>query len=103
MSKTIGIINPFYDSYQYQDEFHLRFRANKRQFTMASFHELAQKGYSTDQLSRGFNYEEDLPSAGFYLEGLMRQEGYDTFLTSKYDQYFQVNPKRNGTPVQSSR
>jgi anaerobic magnesium-protoporphyrin IX monomethyl ester cyclase len=52
---------------------------------MASFHELAHKGYSTDQLSRGFNYEDDLPAAGYYLEGLMHQEGYDTFLTSSYD------------------
>ena len=71
LSIGIGIIAPFYDSYQYQDEFHLRFRANQRQFTMASFHELAQKGYSTDKLSRGFNYQEDLPSAGFYLEGFL--------------------------------
>jgi anaerobic magnesium-protoporphyrin IX monomethyl ester cyclase len=86
LSRAIGIIAPFYDSYQYQDEFHLRFKANNRQFTLASFHELAQKGYSTDKLSRGFNYEEDLPSAGYYLEGLMHQEGYDTFLTSRYDQ-----------------
>ena len=52
---------------------------------MASFHELAQKGYSTDKLSRGFTYEDDLPSAGYYLEGLMQQEGYDAFLTSRYD------------------
>lgn len=52
---------------------------------MASFHELAKKGYATNQLSRGFNYEDDLPSAGFYLEGIMRQEGYDTFLSGKYD------------------
>jgi radical SAM superfamily enzyme YgiQ (UPF0313 family) len=85
VSVSIGIIAPFYDSYQYQDEFHLRFRANNRQFTMASFHELAQKGYSTGKLSRGFNYEDDLPSAGYYLEGLMHQEGYDTFMTSSYD------------------
>lgn len=86
MSSTIGIIAPFYDSYQYQDEFHLRFRVNERQFTMAAFHELAQKGYSINQLSRGYNYEEDIPSAGYYLEGLMRQSGYDPYLTIKYDQ-----------------
>ncbi len=85
MAKTIGIVAPFYDSYLYQDEFHLLFRSNKRQLTLSSFHELAQKGYKTDKLSRGFNYQEDLPSAGYYLEGLMRQHGYDTFLTAKYD------------------
>ncbi|MEI6682137.1 MAG: B12-binding domain-containing radical SAM protein [Bacteroidota bacterium] len=86
MSTGIGIIAPFYDSYQYQDEFHLRFRANDRQFTMAAFHELAQKRYAPGKLSRGFSYEDDLPSAGYYLEGLMHQEGYDAFLTSRYDQ-----------------
>ena len=85
LSIGIGIIAPFYDSYQYQDEFHLRFRANDRQFTMAAFHELAQKGYLANKLSRGFTYEDDLPSAGYYLEGLMHQEGYDAFLTSRYD------------------
>ncbi|MEI7662609.1 MAG: B12-binding domain-containing radical SAM protein [Bacteroidota bacterium] len=85
MSAAIGIIAPFYDSYQYQDEFHLRFRANDRQFTMASFHELAQNRYSANRLSRGFTYEDDLPSAGYYLEGLMHQEGYDAFMTSRYD------------------
>ncbi len=85
MLRAIGIIAPFYDSYQYQDEFHLRFRANNRQFTLASFHELAKKGYSAEQLSRGFIYEDDLPSAGYYLEGLMHQQGYDTFLTVSYD------------------
>jgi len=85
LAKTIGIIAPFYDSYLYQDEFHLHFRSNKRQLTLASFHELARNGYQANRLPRGFNYQDDLPSAGYYLEGLIREHGYDTFLTARYD------------------
>jgi p-methyltransferase len=58
---------------------------NNRELTLAAFYEFAQKGYIADQVSRGIDHEEDIPAAGYYLEGLLHQYGYDTILTNKYD------------------
>lgn len=53
--------------------------------TLAALYEFAQKGYAADQVSRGIDHEEDIPAAGYYLEGLLHQYGYETILTNKYD------------------
>jgi len=58
---------------------------NNRELTLAAFYEFAQKGYIAEQVSRGIDHEEDIPAAGYYLEGLLHQYGYDTILTNKYD------------------
>lgn len=53
--------------------------------TLAAIYEFAKKGYNAEQVSRGIDHEEDIPAAGYYLEGLLHQYGYDTILTNKYD------------------
>ncbi|MGE5424453.1 MAG: B12-binding domain-containing radical SAM protein [Syntrophothermus sp.] len=85
MKKTIGIIAPLIDSRQFHSDFNLRLRHNNRELTLAALYEFAQKGYQPSAVSRGIDHEEDIPSAGYYLEGLMHQYGYDTVLTNKYD------------------
>jgi p-methyltransferase len=86
LKRTIGIIAPLIDSLQFHSDFNLRLRLNNRELTLAALYEFAQKGYAADQVSRGIDHDEDIPAAGYYLEGLMHQYGYDTVLTNKYDE-----------------
>ena len=85
MPRTIAIIAPFIDTSQYNMDFNLRLAKNNRELTLATFYELASSGFKTEEVSRGIDYGEDIPSAGFYLQGLLHQHGYETILTNKYD------------------
>lgn len=85
MKRTIAIIAPLIDTRQYNMDFSLRLSHNNRQLTLAALYELAGEQFKTDHISRGIDYEDDIPAAGFYLEGLLHQNGYDTILTNKYD------------------
>jgi anaerobic magnesium-protoporphyrin IX monomethyl ester cyclase len=85
MKRTIGIIAPLIDTRQFNLDFTLKLTRNDRELTLAAFYELANEQFKTEHVSRGFDYGEDIPAAGFYLEGLLHQNGYDTILTNKYD------------------
>ncbi|MEI6899414.1 MAG: radical SAM protein [Bacteroidota bacterium] len=85
MTRTIAIIAPMIDRHQVHADFILRLKANNRELTLAALHELASNGFNTGKVSRGFDYEQIIPSAGYYLEGLLRQQGYETVLTNQYD------------------
>jgi anaerobic magnesium-protoporphyrin IX monomethyl ester cyclase len=85
MPKTIAIIAPFIDTSQYNMDFNLRLARNNRELTLATFYELGNADYKVEDISRGVDYGEDIPAAGFYLEGLLHQHGYSTILTNKYD------------------
>jgi anaerobic magnesium-protoporphyrin IX monomethyl ester cyclase len=85
MKRTIAIIAPLIDTRQFNVDFNLRLSRNNRELTLAAFYELANEHFKTEHVSRGFEYGEDIPAAGFYLEGLLHQNGYDTILTNKYD------------------
>lgn len=85
MGKVIAIIAPFIDSSQYNMDFTLRLRKNNRELTLAAFYEWAGEGFRAENVSRGVDYGEDIPAAGFYLQGVLHQHGYDTVLTNKYD------------------
>jgi p-methyltransferase len=86
MKRTIGIIAPLIDRHQVHPDFMLRLRVNDRELTLAALYELVSKGYIPEQVSRSYNYGEIIPSAGYYLEGLVHQYGYETILTNKYDE-----------------
>jgi p-methyltransferase len=85
MKKTIGIIAPFIDRQKVYADFNLRLRVNNRELTLAAMYEFASKGYVAEHVSRGIDHDEQIPAAGYYLEGLLNQLGYDTILTNKYD------------------
>jgi anaerobic magnesium-protoporphyrin IX monomethyl ester cyclase len=85
MKRTIAIIAPLIDTRQYNMDYALRLNKNNRELTLAAFYELAGENFNVEKVSRGFDYGEDIPAAGFYLEGLLHQHGYDTVLTNKYD------------------
>ncbi len=85
MNRTIAIIAPLIDRHQVHPDFILRLKNSNRELTLAALHELAEKRFDPYQVSRGFDYEEIVPAAGYYLQGLLHQQGYDTILTSKYD------------------
>ena len=85
MKKTIGIIAPLIDRQQLHSDFNLRLSLNNRELTLASIYELAKKEFNPELVSRGIDHEENIPAAGYYLEGLLHQEGYETIMTNKYD------------------
>ena len=85
MARTIAIIAPFIDTRQLNMDFTLRFKHNNRDLSLAALYELADSGFDASQLMRGMDYGEDIPAAGFYLEGVLRKNGYNTILTNKYD------------------
>lgn len=85
MPGTIAIIAPFIDTSQYNMDYTLRLRTNGRELTLAAFYEWANEGFKAENISRGVDYGEDIPSAGFYLQGLLHQQGYRTVLTNRYD------------------
>jgi len=85
MKKTIGILAPFIDRQQLHADFNIRLNLNNRELTLAAWYEFAKNGYIAEHVSRGIDHDEDIPSAGYYLEGLLHQQGYDTILTNKYD------------------
>jgi radical SAM superfamily enzyme YgiQ (UPF0313 family) len=86
LKRIIGIIAPLIDSRQFHSDFNLRLRLNNRELTLAALYEFAQKGWVAEEVSRGIDHEEDIPAAGYYLEGLLHQYGYDTILTNRYDE-----------------
>jgi len=86
MTRTIAIIAPLIDRHQLHADFNLRLRVNNRELTMAALYEFANKGFVAENVSRGIDHDENIPAAGYYLEGLLHQQGYDTILTNKHDE-----------------
>ncbi len=84
MRRTIAIIAPFIDSSQFNLDYCLRLKQNDRELTLAAFYEWAGEGFRADRVSRGVDYGDDVPAAGFYLQGLLHLHGYDTILTNKF-------------------
>lgn len=85
MKRTIVIIAPLIDQRQLHAGFNLKLRQNNRELTLAALYEFGRKDFQVSEVSRGIDHTENIPSAGYYLEGLLRQHGYDTILTNKYD------------------
>lgn len=85
MTRTIAIIAPFIDTRQFNMDFTLRLAKDNRELTLATFYNWAAGGFVANDLPRGIDYGEDIPAAGFYLQGLLHAHGYETILTNRYD------------------
>lgn len=85
MKKTIGIVAPIIGGAHYHVDFTLRLARNQRELTLKTLYELAQNGYRVEKIGRGFQYEEMGTAAGYYLSTILRQQGYQTMLTTRYD------------------
>jgi anaerobic magnesium-protoporphyrin IX monomethyl ester cyclase len=86
VKKTIGIIAPLLDKRQFNMDFSLRLARNGRELSLATFYDWASEGFDAAKISRGIDYSEEHPAAGFYLEGLLHQHGYDTVHTNRFDE-----------------
>ena len=83
--KTIAVIAPFGVQLTSAD-FILRLKKNNKELSLPTLYELARNDFNVDKISlRGFWREEVPSAAGYYLSSLLRQNGYDTVLTGKYD------------------
>ena len=89
MTRTIAIIAPMFDEKQYHLDFNLRLKQDNRELTLAALHELAKNEYQPQWVAKQENPRaETIPSAGYYLTGLLRANGYDTILGSTCDNDF---------------
>lgn len=89
MTRTIAIIAPMFDEKQYHMDFNLRLKKDNRELTLGVLHELAKNEYQPQMVAKQENTRaETIPSAGYYLTGLLRANGYDTILGSECDNEF---------------
>ncbi|MCK4678918.1 MAG: radical SAM protein [Bacteroidales bacterium] len=86
MSHTVAIIAPMVDLEQYNLDFRLVLDKSKRELTLSTLQELAQNGFHTDKIVPVPSKKDMMPAAGFYLAGLLRENGYETLLTHKCNQ-----------------
>jgi p-methyltransferase len=89
MARTIAIAAPMFDEKQYHMDFNLKLKQDNHELTLGVLHELAKNEFQPQMLARQENsHAETIPSAGYYLTGLLRANGYDTILGSKCDNDF---------------
>ena len=86
MMKTIGIIAPVLDEKQPEMDFVLRLKNSGYDLTLKHLYELANNSYNISKISSGLTYENtSITAAGYYLTGLLRSKGYDTYLVHRLD------------------
>ena len=89
MPKTIAIVAPMFDEKQYHMDFNLRLKQDNRELNLGVLYDLAKNEYQPRMLGKqGNSHAETIPSAGYYLTGLLRANGYDTILGSRCDNEF---------------
>lgn len=81
MDKTVAVIAPMVDVTQYHLDLTLRLKGSNRELTLATLYELMQSGFRYDQLPAIPSKRDMMPAAGFYLTGLLREQGYQTVTT----------------------
>lgn len=81
MSGTVAVIAPMVDEEQYDLDFRLLLSKSKRELTLSTLLELAQDHFSTQNIHPIPSKRNIMPAAGFYLAGLLREQGYHTLLT----------------------
>ncbi len=85
MKKTIGIVAPFIGDVNFRSDYKLRLARSDRELTLKTLYELAQHGYRVEKTGSGHRYEDIGTAAGYYLSSVLRQEGYNTVLTTTHD------------------
>ncbi len=84
-SLKIGIVAPLHLSTSIESPFRLEL-TNGKQLSIKNLHELIRNDYTPDCLPGNDSFiEKEASAAGYYLEGLLRSQGYDTFLSSRVD------------------
>jgi len=81
MGKTVAVIAPMVDVTQYHLDLTLRLKGSNRELTLATLYELMQGGFRYDLLPAIPSKRDMMPAAGFYLTGLLREQGYQTVTT----------------------
>ncbi|MBP6977482.1 MAG: radical SAM protein [Bacteroidales bacterium] len=81
MGKTVAVIAPMVDVTQYHLNLILRLKGSNRELTLSTLYELMQNGFRYDRLPAIPSKRDMMPAAGFYLTGLLREQGYQTVTT----------------------
>jgi hypothetical protein len=83
MSRTVAVIAPMVDEDQYDLDFRILLSNSGRELTLSTLLELAKDNFSTQNIHPIPSKRNMMPAAGFYLAGLLREQGYHTLLTIK--------------------
>ncbi|HOW25015.1 MAG TPA: radical SAM protein [Bacteroidales bacterium] len=81
MGKTVAVIAPMVDVTQYHLDLTLKLKGSNRELTLSTLYELMQSGFRYDRLPAIPSKRDMMPAAGFYLTGLLREQGYETVTT----------------------
>ncbi len=84
MTRTIAIIAPLIDNSQFNLDFTVRLKDNDMDLSLALFYNIASGNYDPT-VKDNTSQDNDIPSAGYYLQGILHANGYNTILTNKYD------------------
>lgn len=85
MSRTVAVIAPMVDESRYDLDFRILLSGSKRELTLSTLLELAKDNFSTQNIHPVPSKRNMMPAAGFYLAGLLREQGYHTLLTNECD------------------
>ena len=84
--KTIAIIAPLGVQKSIRANFILRLKKNNQELSLTTLYELARNDFEVERISQLADWRDQIPAAaGYYLSSLLRQNGYNTILTEKYD------------------
>ena len=81
MTRTVAVIAPMVDEKQYHLDFRLLLSGSGRELTLSTLLDLAKDNFSTRNIHPIPSKRNMMPAAGFYLAGLLREQGYNTLLT----------------------
>lgn len=84
MGRTVAVIAPMVDVTEYHLDLALRLKGSNRELTLATLHELLKNGFRSDLLPAVPSKRDMLPAAGYYLTGLLREQGYSTITTHHF-------------------
>lgn len=85
MNKHIAIIAPLIDTSEFNLDFTLRLNPGGRDLSLLALYETIRDGYNPAVSEMGNLHSEEIPSAGYYLQGLLHQHNYPSTLTAGYD------------------
>jgi p-methyltransferase len=85
MSRTVAVIAPMVDEDQYDLDFRILLSNSGRELTLSTLLELAKDNFSTQNIHPIPSKRNMMPAAGFYLAGLLREQGYHTLLTNEFN------------------
>ncbi len=84
MARTIAIIAPLIDNSQFNLDYTVRLKDGDKDLSLVLLYKIAAGNYDPT-FHDNTSQDNDIPAAGYYLQGILHANGYNTILTNEYD------------------